>query len=218
MPNLAWEKNIETTKKYCKCGSKIGSSLVVRTNSHSNQEASVLRVWLLVVKCCSPWSRLTLHPLSSNNVDFWNYLWEPTIEKKVVSCAASEPNPSNKEIKERLIKEDTAHCRTAALEHASLRHFNHICQNRCWMALWEAALEHGTKGTSQTLALLRAFSQPIFGDLRCPLQHLEGKENCIVSPDVAVLEHFHIEHNITNTESVVTSVENRHSSLFSYAW
>ena len=136
--------------------------------------------------------------------------------KIIVSCTASELTPSNKEIKERLIKEDIARCRSAALEHTSLRYFNHICQNSSWMALWDSALEHGTKGTSQTLALLRAFSQPIFGDQRCPLRHLEGKENCIVPPGVAVMEHFHTEHNITNTESIVTSVENRHSSLFSY--
>ena len=136
--------------------------------------------------------------------------------ENIVSCTASELTPSNEEIKERLIKEDIACCRSAALEHASLRYFNHICQNSSWMALWDAALKHGTKGTSQTLALLRAFSQPIFGNRRCPLQQLEGKENCIVPPGVAVLEHFHTEHNITNTKSIVTSVENRHSTLFSY--
>ena len=168
------------------------------------------------MKCCGPWSRLTVHPLSLNNVYFWNYLWEPTIQKKIVSCTASEPTPSNNEIKERLIKEDIVRCRSAALEHASLCYFNHICQNSSWMVLWDAALENGTKGTSQTLVLLRAFSQPIFGDWRCSLRHLEGKDNCIVPPGVAVLEYFHTEHNITNTESIVTSVENRHSSIFSY--
>ena len=104
MPNLAWEKNIETTKKYCKCGSKIGSSLVVRTNSHSNQEASILRVWLLVVKCCSPWSRLTLHPLSSNNVDFWNYIWEPTIEKNLYHVQHPNPIHPTKKLKRDSLK------------------------------------------------------------------------------------------------------------------
>ena len=107
----------------------------------------MLRVWLLVVKCCGPWCRLTLYPLSSNNVDFWIYLWEPTIyTEKIVSCTASEPTPSNKEIRERLIKEDIARCRSAALEHASLCYFNHICQNRSWMALWDVALEQWYHG------------------------------------------------------------------------
>ena len=62
----------------------------------------------------------------------------------------------------------------------------------CGMLPWSMV---ATKGTSQMLTILRAFSQPIFGDRRCPLQLLEGKENCIVPPGVAVLEHFHTEHN-----------------------
>ena len=37
-------------------------------------------------------------------------------------------------------------------------------QNGSWMAIWDAALEHGSKGTRYTQALLRAFSQPVFGD------------------------------------------------------
>ena len=36
------------------------------------------------------------------------------------------------------------------------------------MAIWDAALEHGSKGTRYTQALLRALSQPVFGDRRCP--------------------------------------------------
>ena len=36
------------------------------------------------------------------------------------------------------------------------------------MAIWDAALEHGSKGTRYTQALLCALSQPVFGDRRCP--------------------------------------------------
>ena len=44
-----------------------------------------------MVKCCGPCSRLALHLLSSNNVDFWNFLWEPTTQKK--SYHVQHPNP-----------------------------------------------------------------------------------------------------------------------------
>ena len=113
------------------------------------------------------------------------------------------------------MKQDIILCKSAASEHASLRHFNHICQSGSWMALWDSALEYGTQGTSQTLALLRAFSQPLFSDCRCPLQ---DNQTCILPPNITALEHFGSKHNITlSAETIVTSVENRQNSLFSYS-
>ena len=121
--------------------------------------------------------------------------------------------PTNREIREKLMKMDMTLCKRIAAEHESLKHFNFICESSSWMALWDTALDHSERGTSQSLALLRGLTQPIFGDRRCPLQHVENI-NCTVPPNVTALEHFNSEHNISDIETIITSVIDRHSSLF----
>ena len=37
----------------------------------------------------------------------------------------------------------------------------HVCLRGSWMAVWDSALGHGSKGTCYTQALLRALSQPV---------------------------------------------------------
>ena len=84
----------------------------------------------------------------------------------------SESVPSNRTIRDQLIKLDIARCTQMASERASLRFFSSVCQKGSWMAIWDAVLEHGSKGTRYTRALLRALSQPVFGDRRCPLSNI----------------------------------------------
>ena len=126
-----------------------------------------------------------------------------------VSCF-SDLTMSNREIREELLKRDIILCKSAASEHASLRHFNHICQWSDWIALWDSALEHGTQGASRTLALLRAFPQPLFSDRTCPLQDdLEDDQIWKLLPNITAPEHFCSKHN-----NFTQSVENRHNSYY----
>ena len=71
-----------------------------------------------------------------------------------------------------------------------------VCQNGSWMAIWDAALEHGSKGTRYTQALLRALSQPVFCDRRCPLSNSIGC-NCCIAENVTAMEHFCNCHSIS---------------------
>ena len=107
----------------------------------------------------------------------------------------SESVPSNRTICDQLIKLDIARSKQMASEHASLRFFSSVCQNGSWMAIWDAALEHGSKGTRYTQALLRALSQPVFGD-RSPLSNSIGC-NCCIAENVTAMEHFFNCHSIS---------------------
>ena len=108
----------------------------------------------------------------------------------------SESVPSNRTICDQLIKLDIARSKQMASEHASLSFFSSVCQNGSWMAIWDAALEHGSKGTRYTQALLRALSQPVFGDRRCPLSNSIGC-NCCIAENVTAMEHFCNCHSIS---------------------
>ena len=59
--------------------------------------------------------------------------------------------PTNREIREKLTRMDMTLCKSIAAEHESLKHFNLICESSSWMALWDTALDHGERGTSQSL-------------------------------------------------------------------
>ena len=107
---------------------------------------NVLKVRQLVVSCCNLWSRVALHPIY--RIEQCQFLEQPLGKGNTVKIiTGSGPTPSNTEIKERFIKDDIVRCRSAASEHASLWHFNHICQRGSWMALWNATLKHGYQGT-----------------------------------------------------------------------
>ena len=51
--------------------------------------------------------------------------------------------------------------------------FGRIHQESSWMAVWDAALEFGRKGTNHSQALLHALTQPVYGDQRCPLENCD---------------------------------------------
>ena len=80
--------------------------------------------------------------------------------EKIVSCAASELTPSNKKLERDSLKKTSL---IAEVLPWSMHLYAISIVSVKITALWDAALEHGTKGTSQMLALLRALSQPIFG-------------------------------------------------------
>ena len=211
LPSLAREDNTKTSPKHCKCCSTIDPSL------------AYVRTCILIRKLCFL-SRCVESEAISGEV-LWSMISPGSTPSLIVQCRYLElptgttytdkiltGSVSNREIREEILKQDIILCKSAASEHASLRHFNHLCHSSSWMTLWDSALEHGVHGTSQTLALLWAFLQPLFSDSRCPLQ---DDQTCIVPPNIRALEHFCSKHITQSAETIVTSVENRHNSLFS---
>ena len=128
----------------------------------------------------------------------------------------SESVPSNRTIRDQLIKVDIARSKQMASEYASLRFFSSVCQNGSWMAIWDAALEHGSKGNCYTQALLCALSQPVFGDRRCPLSNSIGC-NCCIAENVTAMEHFCNCHSISaDVDTIINAIIDKHHSLFTY--
>ena len=75
-----------------------------------------------------------------------------------------------------------------ASEYEPLRFFSSVCAKM--VAGWlDAALEHGSKGTRYTQALLHALSQLEFSDRRCPLSNSTGR-NCCNAENITAIEHF----------------------------
>ena len=84
------------------------------------------------------------------------------------------------------------------------------------MAIWDTALEHGSKGTRYTQALLRALSQPVFGDCRCPLSNSIGC-NCCIAENVTAMEHFCNCHSISaDVDTIINAIIDKQHSLFTY--
>ena len=73
------------------------------------------------------------------------------------------------------------------------------------MAVWDAALEFGRKGTHHSQALLHALTQPVYGDQRCPL------ENCDRYIEDAI-EHLAQYHGISKPDEIIDAIKNRHNS------
>ena len=54
----------------------------------------------------------------------------------------------------------------------SLNHLNYainVATQGSWLKLWDTALDYGSAGTHQALAILRALTTPLFGDRKCPV-------------------------------------------------
>ena len=86
--------------------------------------------------------------------------------------------PSNHAICDQLINLDIVRSKQIASEHASLRYFSSVCQSVSWISIWDAALEHGSKGFVIPKHCYMPFPN-LYSVTADPLSNLVGCTCCI---------------------------------------
>ena len=97
-----------------------------------------------------------------------------------------------------------------AQEHQSLKH---ILTIKCWLRIWDNALDRGCAGTVATQKVIRFLATPAFSHRKC--------SNCLLhtDPGVTCAEHFIscLSLPISSTEHLCTDIENLDDSVFEFS-
>ena len=105
-----------------------------------------------------------------------------------------------------LLKSDKNRTLTEASKHRSLKHILNI---KCWLPVWDKALDRGCAGTIAIQKLIRYLATPVFND-RC--QYCTRS----INPTVTCAEHLIICKSlpISSPEHICTAIENFEDSVF----
>ena len=108
-----------------------------------------------------------------------------------------------REAEPELLKRDEHLTLMEAREHQSLRH---ILDIKCWLRVWDNALDRGYAGTVATQRMIRFLATPAFSDRSCP--------KCLaqIDADLTCAEHLMLCQSLPNY-----SVENFEDLIFVFS-
>ena len=123
--------------------------------------------------------------------------------------ALSQPQTSQRKLKEHIIQFDRKRILMLSEGHPSLEFVLEAARRNIWIKFWDTALDHGEPGTKTSLSILKLLCMTVFNDRKCP------SEGCdfIVPEATPLCTHFIKKHTNLPPETTPLSYRLYHLLL-----